>query len=337
MPSKKKTLDTLKILVADGCNLSCIYCVPELQTKKPRKKKGLKHGELLRLVRALTAQGIVNIDIRGGEPLTKKWIYPFLEEIHRFPQINRISLMTNGVVLKDHASELQGMGLKEVGIHLDSLNFEKYMKITRGDHLYRVYAGLQEAENANKIGFERIKIYASIIKGFNHKEIIDFALLTKDHPYEVVFMEYNPHDASETKTGRGELRYPLDRIQEEIDNFQKLIPVKDPQGGQGKFYRFEDGFETGGVPRGLIRFVSPSKAHKCDRCSRIFLTTDGLLSPCFLVDKAVDLQPLLDSKEGQEIPGVVEAVKKVVRSRPRKIPKQDKPFRHCSQYTFLDE
>jgi len=336
MPSKKKTLDTLKLLVTDGCNLSCIYCVPELQTRKIRKKKGLKHGELLRLTRALLSQGIVNIDIRGGEPLTKKWIYPFLEEIQRMPQIQRVSLLTNGVVLKDHASELHNMGLTEVGVHMDSLNFEKYMKITRGDHLYRVYAGLQEAETANKVGFDRIKIYVLILKGFNNKEIIDFALLTKDHPYEIVFLEYNPHDAAHAKSGRGDLRYPLDKIEEEIDNFQKLFPVKDPN-IQGKVYRFEDGFLSDGKEKGLIRFISPSRYHKCDRCTRIFLTTDGFLSPCFLVDKAVDLQPLLDSKEGQEVAGVVDATKKILRSRPRKIPRQEKPFRLCSQFTFLDE
>lgn len=336
MASKKKTMDTLKLLVTDGCNLSCIYCVPELQTRKIRRKKGLKHGDLLRLTRALISQGIVNVDIRGGEPLTKKWLYPFLEEIQRIPQIQRVSLLTNGVVLKDHASELHSMGLTEVGIHMDSLNFEKYMKITRGDHLYRVYAGLQEAETANKVGFDRIKIYVLVLKGFNHKEIVDFALLTKEHPYEIVFLEYEPREPSASKSGRGELRYPLDKIEEEIDNFQKLFPVKDA-GIPGKVFRFEDGFVSGGRERGLIRFLSPSRGHKCDRCSRIFLTTDGLLSPCFLVEKHQDLHPLLDCKEGQEVSGVVDAMKKAVRSRPRKIPSQDKPFRLCSQFTFLDE
>jgi len=336
MSSKKKTLDTLKLMVTDGCNLSCIYCVPELQNRKIRKKKGLKHGELLRLVRALVAQGVVHIDIRGGEPLTKKWIYPFLDEVQRMPQIQRVSLLTNGVVLKDHASELHSMGITEVAVHMDSLNFEKYMKITRGDHLYRVHAGLQEAEIANKVGFDRIKIYVLILKGFNHKEIIDFSLLTKEHPYEVVFLEYNPHDAAESKSNRGDLRYPLEKIEEEIDHFQKLLPVKNTT-IPGKVYRFEDGFVSGGRERGVIRFLSPSAHHHCDRCTRVFLSTDGLLSPCFLVDKTVDLQPLLDSKEGQEVAGVLDATKKVVRSRPRKIPRQEKPFRLCSQFSFLDE
>jgi len=336
MSSKKKTLDTLKLMVTDGCNLSCIYCVPELQTRKLRRKKGLKHAELIRLVRALLPQGVAHIDIRGGEPLIKKWIYPFLEEMQRVPQIRRISLLTNGVVLKDHAAELHAMGLTEVGVHMDSLNFEKYMKITRGDHLYRVHAGLQEAATANKVGFDRIKIYVSILRGFNHKEIIDFALLTKEHPYEVVFLEYKAHDAGEAKSNRGELQYPLEKIQEEIDHFQRLFPVKNTS-IPGKVYRFEDGCVMGGRERGLIRFVRPSEHHRCDRCSRIFLTTDGLLSPCFLVDKAVDLQPLLDCKEGQEVAGVLEATKKVVRSRPRKLPRQEKPFRLCAQFSFLDE
>ena len=128
MGSKKKTLDTLKLLVTDGCNLSCIYCVPEYQTKKSQKKKGLKQIELVRIVKGLISQGIVNIDFRGGEPLTKKWIFSFLEEMINTQSLNRISLMTNGVVLKDCVADLYHLGIREIGVHLDSLNFEKYMK-----------------------------------------------------------------------------------------------------------------------------------------------------------------------------------------------------------------
>jgi cyclic pyranopterin phosphate synthase len=301
--------------------------VPELQTKKSAKKKGLKHTELLRLVKPLIEQGVTNIDFRGGEPLTKKWLYPFLEELIRMPQIKRISLLTNGVVLKDHAGDLHQLGVKELGIHVDSLDFEKYMKITRGDHLYRVHAGLQEAE---RVGISKIRVYALILRGLNHKEIIDFALLTKENAYEVVFLEYTPYDAAQAGgKSRVELRFPLAKIREEIDNFQKLLPVED-QPNRDEYFRFEDG-------KGLIRFVSAVKAHKCVRCTRIVMTTEGLLSPCFLTDKTVDMRPLLALKEGQEPPGVMDALRKVVRSRPRKIPKLDKPFRQCTQFAFLDE
>jgi cyclic pyranopterin phosphate synthase len=327
MASKRRVQDTLKVLVTDGCNLSCTYCVPELQTKKSAKRKGLKQTELLRLVRPLIEQGVTNIDFRGGEPLTKKWLCPLLEELIRIPQIKRISLLTNGVVLKDHAADLQQLGVKELGIHVDSLDFEKYMKITRGDHLYRVYAGLQEAE---RVGISTIRVYALILRGLNHKEIIDFALLTKENAYEVVFLEYTPYDAGQPGgKSRVDLHFPLAKIREEIDNFQKLLPVEDQPTREGPF-RFEDG-------KGVIRFVSPVKAHKCARCTRIVLTTEGLLTPCFLTDKTVDLRPLLALKEGQESPGVMEALRKVVRSRPRKIPKLDKPFRQCTQFAFLDE
>ena len=326
MASKRRIQDTLKLLVTDGCNLSCTYCVPELQTKKSAKKKGLKHMELLRLVRPLIEQGVTSIDFRGGEPLTKKWLYPFLEELIRLPQVNRISLLTNGVVLKDHAGDLQQLGIKELGVHVDSLDFEKYMKITRGDHLYRVYAGLQEAE---RVGISKIRVYVLVLRGLNHKEIIDFALLTKENDYEVVFLEYTPYDADQASKSRVDLHFPVAKIREEIDNFQKLLPVEGHPNRQG-LYRFEDG-------RGVVRFVSPVKAHKCIRCTRIVLTTEGLLTPCFLSDKTVDLRPLLSLKEGQETPGVMEGLRKAVRFRPRKIPKLEKPFRQCMQFCFLDE
>ncbi len=328
MASKRKIQDTLKLMVTDGCNLSCTYCVPRLQTKKSARKKGLKHTDLLRLVKPLISQGVTRIDFRGGEPLTKKWLYPFLEEILPMPEIERVSLLTNGVVLKDHAAELHQVGVKEIGIHIDSLDFEKYMKITRGDHLYRVYAGLQEAE---KVGIPKIRVYALILRGLNHREVVDFALLTKEHAYEVVFLEYVPYDANVTLESRSRLHYPLERIREEIDNFQKLLPVEGEEAEQEpSAFRFEDG-------KGTIRFLSPIKAHQCTRCSRIVLTTEGLLSPCFLTAKSVDLRPLLAMKEGQEGPAVLEALSKAIRYRPRKMPAQARPFRHCAQFSFLDE
>ena len=326
MGTKRRIQDTLKLLVTDGCNLSCTYCVPELQTKKSAKRKGLKTLEILRLVRPLIEQGVTHIDFRGGEPLTKKWLYPLLEELIRMPQIKRISLLTNGVVLKDHAADLQQLGIKEIGIHVDSLDFEKYMKITRGDHLYRVFAGMQEAE---RVGISKIRVYTLILRGLNHKEIIDFALLTKENDYEVVFLEYTPYDADQTGKSRMELHYPIAKIREEIDNFQKLLPVEGTPDRDG-LCRFEDA-------RGVIRFVSPVKAHRCVRCTRIVLTSDGFMGPCFLADKTVDMRPLLALKEGQETPGVREELRKIVRSRPRKLPKLDKPFRHCMQFAFLDE
>ncbi|MEW6441039.1 MAG: radical SAM protein [bacterium] len=322
MTSKKKTMDTLKLLITDGCNLSCTYCVPEPRNKRLPRKKGLRHGELLRLVRALMPSGIVNLDFRGGEPLIKKWFFPFLEEVVRTPQFERISVMTNGVLLKEHAAMLRDFGLKRLLVHIDSLSFEKYRKITRGDHLYRIYAGLQEAVKA---GFERIGVYVTILNGLNQKEIIEFALLTKDHPYEVVFLEYVPYDAAETNSKRRDLHYPLDKIIEEIDYFQKLRE----DDGSG-VYRFEDGM-------GTIRFLRPVDEHQCESCTRIVLTTEGLLGPCFLTDKFVDLRPLLTVKEGQETQGVSDALRQAVRWRPRKLPRQEKPFRMCGQLSFLDE
>lgn len=327
MTTKKKTLDTLKLLVTDGCNLSCTYCVPEARNKKLPRKKGLKHGELLRLVRALVPYGIVNLDIRGGEPLVKKWFFPVFEELMRSQTFQRVSLMTNGVLLKDHAAALKDLGLNSLSVHLDSLNFEKYRKITRGDHLYRIHGGLQEAE---KVGFEKIRLYVVVIKGLNHKEIIEFALLTKERAYEVVFLEYVPYDANETNPRRLDLHYPLAKVREDIDSFQKIFPAGEPDGKGGEFYRFEDG-------KGTIRFLRAVDGHVCENCSRIMLTTEGLLGPCFLTEKYEDLKPLLALKEGQEGPGVEAAVRQVLRWRPRKLPKQEKPFRLCNQLTFVDE
>jgi cyclic pyranopterin phosphate synthase len=211
-------------------------------------------------------------------------------------------------------------------VHIDSLNFEKYMTITRGDHLYRVFAGLQEAE---KLGMQRIRIYVTVLSGFNNREIIDFALLTKEHPYEIVFLEYLPYDAKETRLSRENLRVPLERMKQEINDFQKIYPFEGTEPGE-EVYRFDDG-------KGTLRFLSPFRNHHCATCKRVTVTSEGMIGSCFLSERFVDLRPILSLKEGQEHNSILDCLDQALRNRPKKPPRQVKPFRVCSQLSFLDE
>jgi cyclic pyranopterin phosphate synthase len=326
MKPKRGTVETLKLKITSGCNLACVYCVAEDHQRKGAKKKGIRHTELLRVVKVLVDQGVRNIDFIGCEPLVKKWSCAFLDELMKIPELKRVSILTNGVILKDLSAELIQMGIRTIGVHIDSLNFEKYMTITRGDHLYRVFAGLQEAE---KLGMQKIRIYVLVLNGFNDKEIIDFGLLTKEHPYEIIFLEYLPYDAKETRPSRENLRVPLERMKQEINDFQKLYPVEQSD-DEGEVYRFDDG-------KGTMRFVSPFRNHHCGACKRITVTTEGMIGSCFLSDKLIDLRPVLSLKEGQEYNGILQCLDQALRNRPRKPPKQEKPFKLCSQLAFLDE
>jgi cyclic pyranopterin phosphate synthase len=326
MRSKRGMAETLKLQLTNGCNLACVYCVAEEHQRKGPKKRGLRHTELLRIIRVLVDQGVRHVDFIGCEPLVKKWISPFLDELMRIPELKRVGIITNGVLLKDAAPELVQMGIKTIGVHIDSLNFEKYMTITRGDHLYRVFAGLQEAE---KLGMEKIRIYVQILKGFNHKEIIDFALLTKEHPYEVTFLEYLPYDAKETRPSREDLRVPLSRIKQEINDFQRIYPVEGTA-SDVELYQFDDG-------TGRLRFLSPTRNHHCASCKWVTVTSEGMMGACFLADKTIDLRPALSLKESQESDAILECLTQALRSRPKRPPRQERPFRLCNQFGFLDE
>jgi cyclic pyranopterin phosphate synthase len=319
-------VDTLKLQITNGCNLACVYCVAEEHQRKGTKKKGIRHTELLRVIKVLVHQGVRYVDFIGCEPMIKKWINPFLDELMRIPELKRVSIITNGVVLKDAAPDLVQLGINTIGVHIDSLNFEKYMTITRGDHLYRVFAGLQEAE---KLGIQKIRIYVVVLNGFNNREIIDFALLTKEHPYEVTFLEYIPYDAKETRLSREDLHVPLEHMKKEINEFQKIYPVEGAETGREE-YQFDDG-------KGTLRFLSPILSHDCGTCKRVTVTTEGMIGACFLSDKFIDLRPALSLKEGQESNGILECCAQALRSRPKKPPRQQRPFRLCSQLSFLDE
>ncbi len=328
MRTTRQTVDTLKLKLTSACNLSCVYCVSEEEQWKASKKKGIRPTELLRIIKVLVDQGIRHVDFIGCEPLAKKWICPFLEELlMKMQGLSRVSIITNGILLKDVCGELVRMGIKTIGVHIESLNLEKYMTVTRGDHLFRVFAGLQEAE---KVGIERIRIYVVIVNGFNNREVIDFALLTKEHPYEVTFLEYLPYDAKETRPSRQDLHVPLEKMKREIDDFQKIYPVSTVEDRAVEVYRFEDG-------KGTLRFMSPMRNHQCSTCRRITVTSEGTIGPCFLSDAFIDLRPALSLKEGQDYNSIVECFEKALRLRPKKPPKQDRPFRLCCQYSLLDE
>src|SRR5205823_1261507 len=136
------------------------------------------------------------------------------------PGIRDISLTTNGALLRELAAELYGAGLRRLNISLDSLDREKFARITRRDFLDRVLAGLDEAE---RVGFAPIKVNAVAMRDFTEEELIDFARLARERPFQVRFIEFMPLDGDnlwerqKILTGREIVErigavYPLERV-----------------------------------------------------------------------------------------------------------------------------
>lgn len=254
----------LRISVTDKCNLRCRYCMPEEGVCKKSHADMLTEDETIQAVEVAAALGIRKIRITGGEPLIKKNIVSICRRTAAVEGIKEVCLTTNGILLPQLAKDLKAAGVKRINLSLDTLDPEKYAHITRVGKLENFYAGLAAAFEA---GFEKIKVNAVLIGGFNEDEIIPLTNLTKEYPLDMRFIELMPILNSDEF---GETAYvPYSRV---LEKLPEAVPVE-PDGGVAKLYRLPNA-------KGNIGLISPINAHFCGECNRLRLTQDGKLKPC---------------------------------------------------------
>ena len=171
-----RTITYMRVSVTDLCNLRCRYCMPEEGIdKKLTHPEMMTEDELVNAVRAAAELGVRKIRLTGGEPLVKKNIISICRRIHEIPGIEEIGITTNGTLLPRYAKELKEAGVDRVNISLDTLDPEKYARMTRRGHFDEAWAGVMAALDA---GFDKVKINAVLIGGFNDDEIEDLTDLT---------------------------------------------------------------------------------------------------------------------------------------------------------------
>ncbi|MBI2411636.1 MAG: GTP 3',8-cyclase MoaA [Deltaproteobacteria bacterium] len=322
--SFERKIDYLRISVTDRCNLRCVYCMPPEGIDLTESANILRYEEFYRIARIAAAHGVSKIRITGGEPLVRKGIIEFLASLAAIPGIDDLSLTTNGVLLKDYAQRLKDAGLRRVNVSLDSLKRDRFQKMTRGDNLADVLAGLEEAEKA---GLTPVKINMVVIKGFNDDEVLDFALMSKTKPYHVRFIEYMPFNTQEGwQRDKCLTMKELKTIIE--DKLGPLEPVKDPKGGAGpaRRYRWKD------AP-GEVGFISPVSEHFCGSCNRLRLTSDGKLRVCLFSDSEIDIRKALRDGSNDEV--IEHLLFKAVAEKPERHHINENIFKKCSRTMSL--
>ena len=254
----------LRISLTDKCNLRCRYCMPEEGVCRRSHHEMMNEDEVVTAVNVAASLGIHKIRLTGGEPLVKKNIVSICRRAAAVEGIREVCLTTNGILLPELAPALKEAGVKRLNLSLDTLDPEKYAYITRIGQLEHFRAGLEAALDA---GFDKVKINAVLIGGFNDDEIEDLAELTVKYPVDVRFIELMPiqdHDEF------GESAYvPYSRV---LEKLPEAAPVA-KDGGVAKLYRLPGA-------KGNIGLISPINAHFCGECNRLRLTADGKLKPC---------------------------------------------------------
>ncbi len=275
-------INYLRISLTDRCNLRCIYCMPKEGISLIGHDDILSFEEILRIARIAATKGISKIRVTGGEPLVRKGVVGLIAELNALPGIDDLSITTNGILLQSSAAALRKAGLKRINISLDSLDPEKYKKITRGGNLNAVLDGIREARIQ---GFAPIKINVVTIRGVNDDEIIPFAELTLDRPVHIRFIEFMPVDI---KSGWKKTHFiSNEEIQNRIRTIGELMQVSsNRRSGPAQMYQLKGA-------QGKLGFISPLSNHFCESCNRLRLTADGKLRTCLFSDNEFALKTML--------------------------------------------
>lgn len=282
-----REIDYLRISVTDRCNHGCIYCVPEKNIRRFSEDDILRADEIERIVGVAMDYGVRKIRLTGGEPLLRSDIFSIVERIKK-SGVRSLSLTTNGTLLSQMAADLKEAGLDRVNVSLDSMNPEKYSKITGGEDIEKVYAGIREAESA---GLTPLKINMVPIRGINDDEIIDFARLTLGTPRHVRFIEFMP-------SGRKGLWNEQRCITtaEVMDKVSTIGPLELlPFRGRGPSTNYRlIGAE------GVLGFISPVSHSFCYSCNRLRINAAGRIRPCLFSDTEIDVGSPLRNGAGDE-------------------------------------
>jgi cyclic pyranopterin phosphate synthase len=295
-------LNYLRISITDRCNLQCRYCEPQDLIPKLSHTEILTYEEILKVVRIATRLGVSKVRVTGGEPLVRKGVYEFLNELTATEGLKDVSLTTNGVMLKDNLEKIQAAGISRINISLDTLNPAKYHEITGFDEFNRVW---QAIEKAHQMGFYPIKLNIVALKGVNEDEFVQMARLSFQYPFHIRFIEYMPIGRSDFNPDSLLL---APEIKSRISDLGNLVAVQEGQhDGPARRYKYEEAI-------GEIGFIPALSQHFCNRCNRLRLTASGQLRPCLLSDHQEDLKEAL--RQGCSDQQIADIFIKAVRQKP---------------------
>jgi len=283
----------IRISVTDRCNLRCVYCVPSCGTiSNLPSNELLQFDEMLRIVKVAAKMGLNKVRITGGEPLVRRGVVEFIAAVNKIDGIKDIAMTTNGVLLKNYAQALKKAGLRRLNISLDTFDPKKFQEITKGDCFDRVWEGILEAE---RVGFDPIKLNVVPSKGSNDNEIVDFAKLTLTKPFQVRFIEFMPVDDWESwKKSFISKAEMMEKIETALGKLEPVINAKD-KSGPAKNYRLYGA-------KGLVGFISAISEHFCDTCNRIRLGADGKIKHCLFSESYLDFrEPIRNGCDDAEI------------------------------------
>jgi cyclic pyranopterin phosphate synthase len=280
--SHNRPIKDLRVSVTDRCNFRCSYCMPLDEYEWIDKKEILTFEEITRLARLFVGLGVEKIRLTGGEPLVRQDLPLLIEKLSAIEGLRDLCLTTNGALLAERIDALRQAGLRRINISIDTLDADKFKRMTKRGDLTKVLDGIFAAK---RTGLAPIKLNAVVERGVNDDDILPLVEFSREHGFGMRFIEYmdvgNSNDWTSTK---------LVSKKEIIDTIHARYPLREIGRDQGSApsvdYEFVDG-------RGDIGVIASVTEPFCSSCTRIRLTADGKLVTCLFSQLGHDVKARL--------------------------------------------
>ena len=300
----KRQIDYLRVSVTDRCDLRCVYCMAEDMTFLP-KSDVLSLEELDRICSTFVSLGVKKLRLTGGEPLVRKnimWLINRLSRHLHTGDLEELTLTSNGTQLEKYAQDLASAGVKRINVSLDTLDADKFSKITRWGNLDQVFNGLAAA---NKAGI-KVKINTVALKGVNDDELDSLLIWCGERGFDITFIEVMP--MGEIGEERIDQYLPLSMVRAKLAENWTLNNTTYQTGGPARYF---DIVETGQ----RLGFITPLTHNFCEMCNRVRLTCTGPLYMCLGQEDAADLRAHIRSSDDDET--LIEAIKEAISRKPK--------------------
>lgn len=264
----------LRFSLIDKCNLNCFYCNPKKsQNSSLRKGEILSFDEIIRLIKIFVNDyGIKKIRFTGGEPLVRNNIIELFERLNDFKKDHpfQLALTSNGIRLREFLPDLKKYGLDRINISLDTLNKDKFKKITGYNYFDEVIKAIDFAAES---GFNPVKVNTVMMKGVNDRELLDFVGFAKDRDINIRFIEYMPF--GDNKWNKDDLFSYQDMKKIVASKFD--IRYLEHNNNVAKDYEIVG-------HKGTVSFISSISEHFCSSCNRLRISTDGKMKLCLFTN-----------------------------------------------------
>jgi len=300
-----RAITYLRVSVTDRCDFRCVYCMSENMNFLP-KADLLTLEELDKMCSAFISQGVEKLRITGGEPLVRRNIMEFFESISRHLKtgdLKELTLTTNGSQLHRFAEKLSEIGIKRINVSLDTLNEQKFSKITRWGRLSQVLKGIDAALAAGI----KIKINTVALKDFNEDELEEIVQWCANRKMDLTFIEVMPMGDIGNENRLNQY-WPLSDLRKKLSETWTLYETDEQTGGPARYVRLN---ETGQK----IGFITPMTHNFCESCNRVRLTCTGELYQCLGQEDQVDLRKILRNHSDTE--PLIQAIHNAISKKPK--------------------